>query len=271
MGNHGAAPMTDDRQVALAAARAGAEVVRARFGSLLTAQFKGEVDPVTDVDDASEQAVLAVLHHLRPSDPVLSEEAGGADTGQGRMWIVDPLDGTVNYLHGVPHVAVSVALWSDGRPQVGVVIDAIHGDEYLAVSGGGAFRSGRPIRVSSEGRLDRGLVATGFPYDRQRHADAYAQTLAAVLAQAQGIRRMGAAALDFCWVADGRFVGYWEFGLAPWDVAAGLLIVTEAGGTVTDIDGTPAGLASRSWVASNGLVHGELRRLVSERRPPHLR
>ncbi len=263
--------MTDDLAVALDAARAGAAIVRNRFGSHLSTEFKGDVDPVTDVDEASEGAILSVLRSRRPTDQILSEEAGGLDPGRERMWIVDPLDGTVNYLHGIPHVAVSVALWADGEPKVGVVIDAIGGDEYVARAGSGATRSGRAIRVSPVDRLDAGLVATGFPYDRRVHASDYARTLGAVLSGAQGIRRFGAAALDFCWVADGRFVGYWEFGLAPWDVAAGILIALEAGGVVTDLDGTPAGLHSGAWIASNGLVHDDLLGLVARNLPSHLR
>ncbi len=260
----------DDRQVALDAARAGAEVVRSRFGTRIDTSFKGDVDPVTDVDRSSERAILAVLRRLRPDDAILAEEGGRTGLHRGRIWIVDPLDGTVNFLHGIPHVGVSVALWEEGSPRVGVVIDAVGGDEYVAVAGDGSTRSGTSIHVSDR-PLSEGLVATGFPYDRRDHAAAYATTLGAVLARAQGIRRFGAATLDFCWVADGRFAGFWEFGLAPWDVAAGILIVTEAGGTVTDLDGHPGTLDSTAWVATNGVAHAELRRIVADHRPLHLR
>ncbi len=270
MGTTKGIEMTDDRRVALEAARAGAELVRSRFGGRIDTSFKGEVDPVTDVDRAAERAILDTLHRFRPDDAVLAEEGGRTGRLRGRVWIVDPLDGTVNFLHGIPHVGVSVALWEDGTPKVGVVVDAIGGDEYVAAVGEGTTRSGTPVTVSAR-PLSDGLVATGFPYDRRDHAADYAATVGAVLRRAQGIRRFGAATLDFCWVADGRFAGFWEFGLAPWDVAAGILLVTEAGGIVTDLDGNPAGLESNAWVVTNGVAHEELLRTVAEHRPRHLR
>src|SRR5690606_34104099 len=231
--------MTPDLQVALEAARAGAEVVRQGFLTRPEVAMKGAVDPVTEVDQAAEDAVLRVLDRHRTDDAVLGEESGGAGWDSDRVWIVDPLDGTVNFIHDMPHFSVSVALWEEGTPRVAVVIDVIRGEEFTAESGAGSQLNGEPITVSTEPDFGDSLIVTGFPYDRQEHADAYASTMAAVVSRVRGVRRLGSAALDFAWVACGRFDGYWEYSLAPWDTAAGALLVTEAGGVVTDTAGRP--------------------------------
>jgi myo-inositol-1(or 4)-monophosphatase len=250
--------VTSDLEIAVAAARAGASVVRDAFGTGVRPEFKGAVDPVTAVDHSAEAAILAVIGDRRPADATLSEESGGVGWDGPRVWIADPLDGTVNFVHGLPHVAVSVALWDRGEPVVGVVIDVIRGEEFTAVAGAGAFCDGSPISVSRETDMARSLVVTGFPYDRNRRAEVYATVLGRVLALVQGIRRTGSAALDICYVACGRFDAYWEYGLAAWDVAAGMLILTEAGGTVTGFGGAPYRPGAGGLVASNGAVHRPL-------------
>ena len=261
-----------DLDVAVEAAAAGAAVVMSGFGAAPGLRFKGDTDPVTEVDEAAEAAVLEVLAAARPADRVLSEERGGGPAhGPGRVWIVDPLDGTVNFVHGIPQVSVSVALWDDRAPRVGVVHDAIHGEVFTAVAGGGAALDGAPMAVTAEGRLDRALVGTGFPYDRREHAAGYAHTVGAVLARAQGVRRMGSAALDFAWVAAGRLGGYWEYGLKPWDSAAGVLLVTEAGGVVTGLDGEAFRLDSPGVVAAAPGLHRALLTVVAANLPDHLR
>lgn len=255
--------MPSDVEVALEAARAGAEVIRAAFGRSGKATFKtSAVDPVTETDKAAESAVLAVIRRWRPNDVTLSEESGGAGWDSGRVWIADPLDGTVNFIHGFPHVAVSVAIWDEGRPLAGAVIDVVRGEEFTAVAGGGAFLDGEPIRVSSQTELVSSLIVTGFPYDRRENADRYARVLARVLSKIQGIRRTGSAALDMCYVACGRFDGYWEYGLEPWDAAASLIAITEAGGTWTGFEGVPYRLGTSGVVATNGLIHAELQAAV---------
>lgn len=263
--------MHPDLEVAVEAARAGAEVVRAGFGGDLDVRMKGDVDPVTAVDTAAEAAVMAVIGHHRRHDEVLGEESGGSGWKADRVWIVDPLDGTINFLHAIPHVAVSVALWEKGRAVVGVVVDVSRDELFSAVAGEGAAMNGAPIRVSDLAEMTNCVVATGFPYDRRAHATEYATTLGAVLAQVQGVRRFGSAALDLAWVACGRYDAYWEYGLAPWDAAAGSLLVQEAGGEVTDHTGARNGLDSTALVASNGLIHEGLRQIVADHLPPHRR
>lgn len=263
--------MHPDLEVALEAARAGAAVVRAGFAGDVAVRLKGDVDPVTVIDTAAEAAIIGVISARRPGDHVLGEESGGSAWDAERVWIVDPLDGTINFLHGIPHVAVSVALWEEGVAQVGVVGDVMRDETFTAVAGGGAHMNGSPIGVSKFDEMTDSVVATGFPYDRRAHAAAYATTLGAVLSEVQGIRRFGSAALDLAWVACGRYDAYWEYGLAPWDAAAGALLVVEAGGRVTDHGERRHDLDSPSVVASNGHIHRSLSKIVAAHLPEHLR
>lgn len=263
-----------DVWVAVRAARAGADVVQTGFFHSLDTDMKSAVDPVTQVDREAETAIRSVIEAHFPDDGILGEEEGGGDWRTGRMWIVDPLDGTVNYVHRVPHVAVSVALWDGGRPLVGVIIDVARNDEFVAVAGEGATRNGDAIHVSETPTLDRSLVCTGFPYDRREHAAAYLKVVEEVLQNSQGTRRLGAAALDLAWVASGLYDAYWEHGgahgIKPWDVAAGMLLVTEAGGTYTNESGETLLLEARAHIATNGKVHDELRSIVANTMPEHL-
>jgi myo-inositol-1(or 4)-monophosphatase len=263
--------MTSDLDVALRAARVGAEIVRRGVATRPEVELKGAVDPVTAVDKEAEEAIFAVLEELRPDDQVLAEESGGVGWDSDRVWIIDPLDGTVNFIHGIPQVAVSVAVWEKGQPVAGAVVDVSRGEEFAASRGGGATLNGEPIHVSAVERFGDALVATGFPYDRQQRADDYVQVVAGVLKEAQGMRRIGSAALDICWVACGRFDGYWEFSLAPWDMAAGALILEEAGGLITDHLERTFVLGSPVVVASNGEIHRRLAQIVSTHLPDHLR
>jgi myo-inositol-1(or 4)-monophosphatase len=181
------------------------------------------------------------------------------------------LDGTVNFVHHMPHVAVSVGLWEDGQAVAGVVIDVMHDEEFTAVAGQGCRLNGEPIKVSTQEHLGESLVVTGFPYDRRQRGRQYAAVVGAVLAEVQGLRRLGSAALDFAWVACGRFDAYWEYGLAPWDAAAGVLLVTEAGGRVSTAARAGFDLDSATVIASNGLVHDGLASVVFENLPTDLR
>ena len=264
-----------DVWVAVRAARAGAAVVRQGFGEELATEMKGVVDPVTQVDHEAEDAIKRVIAAHFPNDSILAEEGGGADWRGRRVWIVDPLDGTVNFVNRIPQVAVSVALWHERKPLVGVVIDVARDEEFVAGLGEGATSNGRPIRVSETAELRDALVATGFPYDRQQHAGAYLAVLEQVMSRSRGMRRMGAAALDMAWVACGRFDGYWEHGGAagvkPWDAAAGMLLVAEAGGTATDSTGADNELQPSAFVVTNGKIHEELRQIVDDTLPTHLR
>lgn len=264
-----------DVWVALRAARAGADIVQTGFFQSLDTEMKSAVDPVTQIDRDSEAAIRAVIGSHFPDDGILGEEEGGGDWRHGRVWIVDPLDGTVNYVHRLPQVAVSIALWNDGTPLVGVIVDVARNDEYVAVAGDGATLNGQTIRVSETPTLDQSLVSTGFPYDRREHAAAYLKVVEEVMLTSQGTRRLGAAALDLAWLAAGQYDAYWEHGgsqgIKPWDVAAGILLVTEAGGTYTNESGEANQLEARAHVASNGKVHEELRSIVARTMPEHLR
>ncbi len=248
-----------DRDVALEVAGDAAALIRERFGTVVGTDFKGEVDPVTETDRAAEHLIRTKLAELRPDDAVLGEEEGG--TSQGRTWIVDPLDGTINYLHGVPHFAVSVALYDTDRALVGVVIDVMRNEAFSAWAGGGADCDGVPIRVSDVASPRRALIGVGFPYDRQARAAEYGSVVSRILREFQGVRRAGSAALDLAYVAAGRFDGYVEASLQPWDVAAGSLLVTEAGGRITDPFGSLRPIQSTGPViASNGALHGAIAR-----------
>ena len=248
----------EDIDVALIAAEAGAEVIRAHFGSGVVPEWKGAVDPVTAVDREAEDAILDVIRTHRPNDRILAEESGGSEWDQGRVWIVDPLDGTVNFVHGFPQVATSVGLRDNGSGLVGVVSSAINGETFSAMRGHGAMLDGAPIKVSSQAEPARSLIGTGFAYDRQTRAQSMTDTLARVLTEFQGIRRVGSAALDLCWVAAGRLDAYWEYGVRPWDTAAGALIVTEAAGRITGFDNRTYALDDPGIVASNGKIHDAL-------------
>lgn len=263
-----------DVWVAVRAARAGADVVQAGFFQPLDTELKSAVDPVTQVDLDSETAIRSVIASHFPTDGIVGEEGGGEDWRAGRVWIIDPLDGTVNYVHRIPQVAVSVALWDGGRPLIGVIVDVARNDEFVAVAGEGATMNGQELVVSETARLEDSLVVTGFPYDRQQHAEAYLAVVAEVMKVTRGTRRLGAAALDLAWVAAGRFDGYWEHGglhgIKPWDVAAGMLLVTEAGGAFSDEAGAEFELEARAFVASNGKIQDELRSIVARTMPEHL-
>lgn len=245
-----------DLEVALEAGRMGAEMAAGSRG-LSRVSFKGDSDPVTDADHLSEQAVLEVLNRYCPDDPVVREESGGTLPLGGRVWLVDPLDGTTNFVHGFPWMSVSVALWVDDAPAVGVVVDISTSNEYTAVAGEGAWVNGSPIGVSGVGDLGEGLIVTGFPYDRSERAEICDTRFRRVLGAAQGIRRLGAASLDLCMVACGKLDGYWEEDLSPWDMGAGVLMVMEAGGRVTDQEGGPVRAGTPFVVASNGRFHDQ--------------
>ncbi|UCF81815.1 MAG: inositol monophosphatase [Acidobacteriota bacterium] len=221
------------------------------------------VNYVTDVDRGSEARIVAHLRRRFPSDAILGEEGGERmkESGAPRRWIVDPLDGTTNYLHGFPFFAVSIALEVEGDLKVGVVLDPLREELFTAVRGRGARLNGGRIRVSRRRGLRHALVATGFPFKEFSRMDRYLGIFTRVSRATAGVRRPGVASLDLCYLACGRVDGFWEFGLAPWDVAAGGLLVEEAGGRVTDMEGGGDFLKG-DLVASNGRLHGALMRIV---------
>jgi len=251
----------DDLTLARQAAHAGADIVNSWANRLESADFKGIGNPVTEADREAEQAIISLISTHRPDDGIVGEEGTSKEGTSGRRWLVDPLDGTVNFLHGFPHVSVSVAVEDDLGGLAGVVRDVFRNEEFAASRAGGAEFDGEPTHVAGRTDLTNALIATGFSYDRQERGVEYGKVLGEMLGKVRGIRRGGSAALDLAWVACGRLDGYWEVRLGPWDVAAGFLLVTEAGGIVTALDG---GAPSHvECVAANPALHPALREAVA--------
>lgn len=245
------------RNTAIVAAHAAARIQLAHLGADLVVDTKStDIDIVTQVDRLCEARIREIIERAHPGHTVLGEEEGQSGTSRYR-WIVDPLDGTVNYAHGFPFFCVSIALEIDGGIELGVVYDAVRNELFVAQRGQGAFLNGAPIKVSTQTVTTRALLSTGFAYDAAgiaKNLDVFAR----VLPQVQSIRRPGAAALDLCYVACGRIDGFWELTLNPWDVAAGMLIVREAAGTVTGVTGEPYRVDQPALLASNGHLHGAI-------------
>jgi len=245
------------RDLALRLARAAGAVQREKYETEIEIRTKSAaIDLVTEVDHECEALIVDALQAERGDDAILAEEGRGSDTPGARWrWIIDPLDGTTNYAHGYPRFCVSIGVEYDGERALGVVYDPLLDEMYCAVRGEGATRNGKPIRVSTETDIGNAVVATGFAYDVRRSAEDNVGHFAAFVKSARAVRRDGSAALDLCYVAAGRFDGYWELKLHPWDVAAGLLMVEEAGGRVSDLSGGPARRSGFECVASNGPIH----------------
>ncbi|HET6229698.1 MAG TPA: inositol monophosphatase family protein [Longimicrobiaceae bacterium] len=259
-----AGPFAAELTTALAAAEIAAGMIAARAGADEVRE-KGRADLVTAVDEAVERAVLARIRADFPNDAMVAEESAAGRVESGRRWIVDPIDGTTNFVHGHPFVAVSIAFADADGPAAGVVRAPALGETFHAVRGGGAFVNGRPMRVTEVDRPARSLLATGFPFKAGKGSiDAYFRMLAEILAATQDVRRAGSAALDLAFVAAGRVEGFFETGLAPWDVAAGMLLVTEAGGRVGGWPGDATGpLSTGRVLASNGRIHGWLEEMTA--------
>ncbi len=256
--------------LAVRLARAAGKLQRERYETPLEIHAKTTpINLVTEVDHACEKLVVEGIAAERPDDAVLAEEGGGRDREDAPWrWIIDPLDGTVNYAHGYPRFCVSIGVERDGVRTVGVVYDPLLDELYSAVQGGGARRNGRAIRVSETATLGEALLATGFAYDVRRSPEDNLDHFAALVKRARAVRRDGSAALDLCYVAAGRFDGFWELGLHPWDVAAGLLLVEEAGGRASDLRGAPVPRSGREVLASNGRIHDALVDVLSRHGEP---
>src|SRR5215210_3206372 len=238
--------------------RDAGEILRDRFDQPHDVRFKSAIDLVTEADQASEDLIADRLRTLCPEHDLLCEEgSGGALAGAAFRWVVDPLDGTTNFAHGLPTFAVSIALEDTGVPVVGVVYDPMRDELFIARQGGGASLNGAPIVVSAVDELIASILVTGFSYDLARR-EQQAEVWRDFLTRVQAIRQTGSAALNLCYIAAGRLDGYWERGLSPWDVAAGAVIVTEAGGIVTDMRGGPFRSSNREILASNGRLHSKL-------------
>jgi myo-inositol-1(or 4)-monophosphatase len=243
---------------AIQTAREAGRVLAEKFGRAIRVTNKGDIDLVTEADIASERLIVERIRSYHPRHAILTEESGDVvalgDVDSEYKWIIDPLDGTTNYAHGYPVFCVSVALEHEGRVVVGVVYDPTRDELFAAERGGGATLNGRSLRVSETSELNDALLCTGFPYDVRDRGD-FARHFRNFIMRAQSVRRDGAAALDLAYVAAGRFDAFYEEGLRPWDVAAGVLLAEEAGGRVTHYDGSPFRIYTPPIAASNGLIH----------------
>ncbi|GIX33253.1 MAG: inositol monophosphatase [Lysobacterales bacterium] len=257
--------------IATRAARAAGELILRHLDRIHTLEIehKGRHDYVSQVDRMAEELIVRELRHAWPDCAILGEEGGerGSSTAR-RVWIVDPLDGTSNFLRGIPHFAVSIALMEQGQLVDAVVFDPVRNELFTASRGSGALLNGRRLRVGQRVQLDGALLATGFPFREPEHLPAHLEMLRRVLEKAEDLRRTGSAALDLAWVACGRLDGYFEYGLAPWDMAAGSLLVREAGGRCADFANGDRYLFSGGVIAANvklcGLLYETLRPAVSE-------
>lgn len=239
--------------------RAAGDVICENYGQVHRVNHKSsDIDLVTEVDLAVEQLLVSAIRERFPDHAILSEEGDGVRHASDYLWVVDPLDGTVNYAHGFPVFAVSVAVQKQGETVLGVVYDPLRDEMFAAEQGAGATCNGRPMHVSDTARLQDALLATGFPYDRATRSDNNVAEFSRLVTRVQGIRRAGAAALDMAYLAAGRLDGYWEQHVFPWDWTAGALLVSEAGGRITDFDGGPWSLDTVKIVVTNGRIHAEL-------------
>jgi myo-inositol-1(or 4)-monophosphatase len=250
-------------EVAAAAARAGGDVLRESYGRVQSVRFKGATDLVTEVDVRAEETIVALIRSHFPTHQILAEEGSVGGDDPRHRWIVDPLDGTTNYTHGLRMFSVSVGYERDGELAAGAVYDPSQDELFEATAGGGATVNGQPLSVSTTDTLIRALLATGFPYDAAQRPIALRQ-FAALSMEAQAVRRVGSAALDCCWVAAGRFDGYWENTVNAWDVAAGALIAAEAGALVTDVRGAPFRVDAGSIMMATPAVHSLILAAVTE-------
>lgn len=252
--------LTDILAIAGQAALEAGEILRNLYGKPHDIKHKGAIDLVTEADVASEERVLEILTDAYPYVGMLAEESHAqyGKIPEGPTWIIDPLDGTTNFAHNFPWFGVSIAYAVDGISKVGVIYSPIQDELFCGCLGNGAWLNGKPIKVSKAAKLDESLLATGFPYAIKEKATDVIKTLEAILPQVQGIRRAGAAALDMAYVACGRLDGFWEIHLKPWDTAAGMLLVEEAGGKLSDFRGGKYSPFVPEILASNSKIHGEL-------------
>ena len=251
---------------AINVARDAGSILVDKLGRALQVSNKGAIDLVTEADLASEKLIIERIRSHYPRHAILAEESGASENHTGDSaaewkWIIDPLDGTTNYAHGYPCFCVSIGVERAGKLELGVVYDPMRNEMFAAERGQGATLNHRPMRVSEVADLSRAMLCTGFPYDVRERPD-FARDFSSFTMQAQAVRRDGSAALDLAYVACGRFDGFWEDGLNPWDLAAGVLLIEEAGGSVTDFKGAPLDIYSARVLASNGLVHHAMMQVI---------
>lgn len=255
------------RPVLVEALEKSGRILRKHIGRA-EVRYKGRADLVTQADLESQEAILSVLRRRLPGHDFRAEESGVKETGSDYLWIIDPLDGTTNYAHGYPSYCISMGLIHKGSPLLAGVYDPCRDELFSAQAGRGARLNGKTIRVSPTARLEGSLLITGFPYDRAERSRFYIEFYRTFMTRSHDVRRSGSAALDMAWIAAGRADGFWEFNLSPWDVAAGLLLVREAGGKVTDFSGkdwNDPDTFGKQTLATNGRVHGEMLKILKPR------
>jgi len=251
--------------IAVRAARQAGNVIMRHLDRLDTLNVKAKArnDFVSEVDVLAEREIIGLISKTYPGHAILAEESGNRP-GEGCLWIIDPLDGTTNFLHGYPQFSVSIAMSRDGALEHGVVFDPIRNEMFTASKGRGAHLNDRRMRVSSIHRMEDALLGTGFPFRAMDHLDPWLRMFRTMLLRTSGIRRAGSAALDLAHVACGRFDGFWEFGLKPWDLAAGCLLIQEAGGLVTDFDNAQSHMESGNVIAANPEIHQQMLDIISK-------
>lgn len=245
-------------------AREAGEVVRNGFGKHLDIQFKtGESNLVTQIDKASELLIVNFVKKNYSSHGILAEEGSNVKGSSDYLWVIDPLDGTTNFAHGLPIFSVSIGVQKNNETIAGVIYDVMKDELYSAEKGSGAFLNGNKINVSKNSILTQSLLVTGFPYDINDNPEHAFERFTALTKASRGMRRLGSAAVDFCYVARGIFDGFWEIHLHPWDMAAGMLIVEEAGGKVTDFESNPTNIYTKKVLATNGLIHKDMIEIIT--------
>jgi len=253
--------------VAETAAIAGAKVLKKYYLGKLNVEYKGRIDPVSEADKNAQKAIIAVIKKAFPAHSIIAEEENLQDVkNKDYCWIIDPLDGTVNYIHGLPLFCVSIGLVHKNKVIAGVIYAPMINEMFIAQKGAGAYLNGKKISVSNIKEIVKSLAVTGFPYyvSECKADNNIIDSFKTVVMNAQGVRRLGSAALDLAWVAAGRFEFFWEEGLKPWDVAAGALIVEEAGGKVTDYNGKNNYIFGENMLASNGAAHKKVLKLLND-------
>jgi myo-inositol-1(or 4)-monophosphatase len=251
------------RRTGIDAAYKGAEILRGYFGNIPAVRKKGEKDLVTEADINSEKKIIETIRSRFPHHGFLGEEGGAVEEGADAQWIIDPLDGTTNFAHELPIFAVSIGFSYKGETVVGIVLNPMTAELYTAVRGKGAQLNDKPIHVSHTASLADALLATGFPYNLKEMLPKLTERFSRCLFEARGVRRLGSAAIDLCLLASGKYDGFWEENLKPWDVAAGTLIAREAGAAVTDFSGGPYSIGGSQILATNGRIHREMTEILS--------
>lgn len=246
-------------------AKSAGSYIRDNFKGKFAVEQKGsEINLVTEVDKNAEKMIIDFIKKEYPTHGIIAEESGKENLNAEYKWLIDPLDGTTNFAHGLPIFSVSIGLMKGDEIIAGCVYDVMRDAIYLAESGGGSYCNGKKITVSKESDLKKALLVTGFPYDIANNPDKVLERFTHIIKKSRGVRRLGSAAIDFCYVAEGAFDGYWEVFLNPWDMCAGILIVREAGGKVTNFEGKDMSPFERKMIASNGYLHNELLKAINE-------